>query len=93
MTLNCTSVTLPSGLSHQAGLLRSVVRRSGSRMSRMKGPVPFAFRVAKFSSFTLLRSVGCTALCASHQALDMTTQVVIPSRKMGSGTLVMKSTV
>ena len=92
MTLNVTSVRLCSGLSHQSGLFFSIVRRSGSRNVRMNGPVPLALRVAKFS-VALVRSAGWVLLCASHQALDMITHWVISSRKIGSGSLVTKSTV
>jgi hypothetical protein len=47
------SVTLPSRLPHQLELSTATVFTSASRLRRMKGPVPFALRVAKVSSLFL----------------------------------------
>ena len=58
----------------------------------MKGPVPMALRVAKFS-WPEVRSMERVALFASAQRLDIIAQVVSCSRKMGSGWFVSNSTV
>ncbi len=86
-----TSVRLCSGLSHQVGLGTRIVFSPARRSFSMKGPVPMALRVAKFSSFFTM-SAGCTALFFSAQALDMMLIDAHLSASSGSGTVVVTST-
>src|ERR1051325_495411 len=82
-----TSVRLCCGLSHQLGLLTRTVRSPAFRSFSMKGPVPMALRVAKFSSF-LVMSAELTALLFSAHALDMMKMGAPLSAGRGAGYLV-----
>ena len=86
-----TSVRLCWGLSHQLGLLTSTVRSPARRSFSMKGPVPMALRVAKFSSF-LVMSAEFWALFFSAHALDIMTMAAHLSASSGSGYLVVTTT-
>jgi hypothetical protein len=84
ITLNSTRVRLCSARSHQLGFGTSTVRRSGSREESMKGPVPMALRVAKFSSREV-RSATRAALLRSSHALLITPKEVRLLGRIGSG--------
>ena len=75
------------GLSHQVGLATRTVFSPARRSFSMKGPVPMALRVAKFSSF-LVMSAALTALFFSAHALDMMPIADHLSASSGSGYLV-----
>ena len=92
MGVKSISVRLCLGLSHQVGLATSTVFTSTSRDLSMKGPVPLALRLAKFSFFCC-RSLASLALLASHQALLMTVRLSISLSSSGNGALVSTSTV
>ncbi len=86
------SVMLCSTLPHQLGLGTSTVLMLGSRDLTMKGPVPLALRVAKFSTF-LVTLDGSVAPFFSAHAFDMMSQLVISFGRIGLGKDVTKSTV
>jgi hypothetical protein len=92
ITLNSTRVRLCAGVSHQLGFGTKTVRRSGSREESMKGPVPMALRVAKFSSREV-RSATRLALLRSSHALLITPKLVRLLGRIGSGCAVTISTV
>ena len=87
-----TSVRLCLGLSHQFGLAASTVFTSTSRDFSMKGPVPLALRLAKFSFFCC-KSLASFALLASHQALLMIVKLIRLLSTNGNGACVSTSTV
>ena len=86
-----TSVRLCWGLSHQFGLFTRIVFSPARRSFSMKGPVPMALRVAKFSSF-LVMSAEFWALFFSAHALDIMASAAHLSASSGSGYLVVTST-
>ncbi len=86
-----TSVRLWVGLSHQLGFATRMVFSPARRSFNMKGPVPIALRVAKFSSF-LVMSAELTALFFSAHALDIMPSAAHLSASSGSGYLVVTST-
>jgi hypothetical protein len=90
--VNTASVMLCSALPHQPGLGTSTVRTPGSRDFTMKGPVPSALRVAKFSIF-LATLDGAVAPFCSAQRFDMISQLVISCGRIGFGAPVTNSTV
>ena len=86
------SVTLPSVLPHQFGNRSSTVLTSGSRLRSMNGPVPLVWRAVALSC-CCAAFCGVMARFASHHALLMMPMTVSLSTRIGSGSLVMTSTV
>src|SRR5690606_29441754 len=92
MGVKMISVRLWLASPHQSGFGSRTVVTSGTRRTILKGPVPLACRVAKFST-PALTLVGSVAPLASAHSAFMIYQVVISCGKMGLGPLVIKSTV
>jgi hypothetical protein len=79
-------------LPHQAGFFTSTSFTSCSQLFNMKGPVPLAFRWAKFSSLVLM-SLGSVDLFFSAQSLSIMRSSVICRSSTGFGPLVKTSIV
>ena len=87
-----TSSTLPSILSHQFLFTVSSIFTSACQVFRMYGPVPFALRAAKVSSFAL-KSCDFSTLFFSDHALFMIRASMICRNSTGFGPLRISSTV
>src|SRR3712207_6276594 len=61
-----TCVRSCCGLSHQSGLAASTVLTSTSRETSLNGPVPLAFRDAKFSLLDLRSLDSAAPFCSDH---------------------------
>jgi hypothetical protein len=90
--VNTTSSMSCSRFPHQLGLTTSTVRTPDSRLFTMKGPVPLALRVAKFSVFFATLDGSFAPFFSAHD-FEKIIQLVISFGRIGFGVPVTKSTV